>query len=119
MKINEISSFSCSSSRVASCLFISDSFFSHRTRFLTAQELYKELIYDGINVDVMHAERSAAQREEVIKRFRTGDIWVLICTDLMARGECGREQALFCLIFTYSALEKALLCLKPFYDVIE
>jgi ATP-dependent RNA helicase DDX52/ROK1 len=35
----------------------------------------------------MHAERSAAQREDVIRRFRTGDIWVLICTDLMARGE--------------------------------
>lgn len=51
-----------------------------------AKELYKELIYDGINVDVMHAERSAGQREEVIKRFRIGEIWVLICTDLMARG---------------------------------
>eukprot|EP00428_Durinskia_dybowskii_P072319 CAMPEP_0170405656 /NCGR_PEP_ID=MMETSP0117_2-20130122/27298_1 /TAXON_ID=400756 /ORGANISM="Durinskia baltica, Strain CSIRO CS-38" /LENGTH=612 /DNA_ID=CAMNT_0010662787 /DNA_START=36 /DNA_END=1874 /DNA_ORIENTATION=- len=51
-----------------------------------AKELYRELIYDGINVDVMHAERSPAQREEVIRRFRTGDIWVLICTDLMARG---------------------------------
>jgi RecG-like helicase len=50
------------------------------------QELYRELIYDGINVDVMHAERSPAQREEVIRRFRTGDIWILICTDLMARG---------------------------------
>ena len=50
------------------------------------QELYRELIYDGINVDVMHAERSPAQREEVIRRFRTGEIWVLICTDLMARG---------------------------------
>jgi len=53
---------------------------------LTKQELYRELIYDGINVDVMHAERSAAQREEVIRRFRAGEIWVLICTDLMARG---------------------------------
>lgn len=51
-----------------------------------AKELYKELVYDGINVDVMHAERSAAQREDVIRRFRTGDIWILICTDLMARG---------------------------------
>jgi len=54
--------------------------------FPSEQELYRELIYDGINVDVMHAERSAAQREEVIRRFRAGEIWVLICTDLMARG---------------------------------
>jgi ATP-dependent RNA helicase DDX52/ROK1 len=51
-----------------------------------AKELFKELIYDGINVDVMHAERTQAQREEVITKFRSGEIWVLICTDLMARG---------------------------------
>ena len=51
-----------------------------------AKQLFIELVYDGINVDVMHAERSQLQREEVIRRFRTGDIWVLICTDLMARG---------------------------------
>lgn len=51
-----------------------------------AKELYKELIYDGINVDVMHAQRTAAQRDDVIRRFRVGEIWVLICTDLMARG---------------------------------
>jgi len=51
-----------------------------------AKDLFKELIYDGINVDVMHAMRSAHQREEVMKRFRRGDIWILICTDLMARG---------------------------------
>ena len=51
-----------------------------------AKALFKELVYDGINVDVIHAEKSAKQREEVIRRFRQGDIWVLICTDLMARG---------------------------------
>eukprot|EP00904_Undaria_pinnatifida_P002602 jgi/Undpi1/12342/HiC_scaffold_5.g02018.m1 len=26
------------------------------------------------------------QRDRIIERFRTGEIWVLICTDLMARG---------------------------------
>ena len=51
-----------------------------------AKELYKELVFDGINVDVMHAERTQQQREEIIRRFRVGEIWVLICTDLMARG---------------------------------
>eukprot|EP00981_Chlorochromonas_danica_P004395 scaffold879_cov170-Ochromonas_danica.AAC.10 len=51
-----------------------------------AKELYKELIYDGINVEVMHAMKSSSQRDEVIRRFRIGEIWVLICTDLMARG---------------------------------
>mmetsp|Transcript_21810 Transcript_21810/g.19872 ORF Transcript_21810/g.19872 Transcript_21810/m.19872 type:complete len:550 (+) Transcript_21810:21-1670(+) len=51
-----------------------------------AKELFKELVYDGINVDVIHSERSQQQREDIIKRFRLGEIWVLICTDLMARG---------------------------------
>ena len=26
------------------------------------------------------------QRDRIIERFRSGEIWVLICTDLMARG---------------------------------
>eukprot|EP00605_Chrysophyceae_sp_TOSAG23-4_P001324 GSChrysophyteH1.ASY1.ANO1.1441.1 assembled CDS len=51
-----------------------------------AKELYKELAYDGINVDVIHAEKSPTVREDIIRRFRVGDIWVLICTELMARG---------------------------------
>jgi ATP-dependent RNA helicase DDX52/ROK1 len=51
-----------------------------------AKELFRELVYDGINVDLIHSERTAQQREEIIKRFRIGEIWVLICTDLMARG---------------------------------
>ncbi|CAK9798331.1 Probable ATP-dependent RNA helicase DDX52 [Anthophora quadrimaculata] len=51
-----------------------------------AQELFKELIYDGINVDVIHADKTQAQRDNVIRCFREGKIWVLICTELMARG---------------------------------
>jgi ATP-dependent RNA helicase DDX52/ROK1 len=51
-----------------------------------AKELFRELVYDGINVDIIHADRTQAQREAVIAQFRAGDIWFLICTDLMARG---------------------------------
>lgn len=51
-----------------------------------AKELFRELVYDGVNVDVIHSERTPQQREEIIKRFRLGEIWILICTDLMARG---------------------------------
>lgn len=51
-----------------------------------AKELFHELVYDGINVDVIHAERTQEQRDAVIRKFRAGEIWVLICTDLMARG---------------------------------
>eukprot|EP00752_Nemacystus_decipiens_P009886 g8819.t1 len=51
-----------------------------------AKELFHELVYDGINTDVMHASRTQDQRDDIIQRFRAGEIWVLICTDLMARG---------------------------------
>jgi len=51
-----------------------------------AKELYAELVYDGINVDVIHAERTQLQRDNVVKCFRAGQIWVLICTELMGRG---------------------------------
>lgn len=39
-----------------------------------AKELFHELIYDGINVDVIHAERTQAQRENVIRSFRAGKV---------------------------------------------
>lgn len=51
-----------------------------------ARELFHELVYDGLHVDVIHSERPKAQREAVIQAFRRGDIWLLICTELMARG---------------------------------
>jgi hypothetical protein len=51
-----------------------------------AQELFNELAYDGVNVDVIHADRTQLQRDNIIKRFRLGEIWVLIATDLLARG---------------------------------
>ena len=51
-----------------------------------AQALFGELLYDGIRVDVIHAGRSPGAREESVAKFRRGDTWVLICTDLVARG---------------------------------
>merc|ERR1712142_1196628 len=51
-----------------------------------AQDLFKELLYDGIHVDVIHSERSQLQRENTVRAFRSGGIWVLICTELMGRG---------------------------------
>ncbi|KAJ3260172.1 DEAD (Asp-Glu-Ala-Asp) box polypeptide 52 [Boothiomyces macroporosus] len=51
-----------------------------------AKELFHELVYDGINVDVIHGERTKMQREMIVNNFRTGKIWVLIATELMARG---------------------------------
>ncbi|XP_072909450.1 probable ATP-dependent RNA helicase DDX52 [Hemitrygon akajei] len=51
-----------------------------------AKELFREFIYEGINVEVIHAERTQQQRDNVVFSFRAGKIWVLICTALMARG---------------------------------
>ncbi|KAJ1897157.1 RNA-dependent ATPase rok1 [Kickxella alabastrina] len=51
-----------------------------------AKELFHELVFDGINVDVIHSERTQTQRNRIVQKFRTGELWVLICTELMARG---------------------------------
>ncbi|CAI5718468.1 unnamed protein product [Peronospora effusa] len=51
-----------------------------------ANELYHELLYDGVNIGAVHADRTKEQRDDVIRRFRIGEVWVLICTDLMSRG---------------------------------
>ena len=51
-----------------------------------AQALFGELLYDGIRADVVHAGRSHGQRELSVQKFRKGETWVLICTDLVARG---------------------------------
>ncbi|UZJ51932.1 hypothetical protein CBS101457_001252 [Exobasidium rhododendri] len=51
-----------------------------------AQELFKELIYDDLHVDVIHSERPKVQREGVINAFKRGDVWLLICTEVLARG---------------------------------
>uniref|UniRef100_A0A6B2G6P8 RNA helicase n=1 Tax=Myxobolus squamalis TaxID=59785 RepID=A0A6B2G6P8_MYXSQ len=45
-----------------------------------------ELIYDGINVEVMHSDKTETQRLNIVNAFRIGKIWILITTDLMSRG---------------------------------
>ncbi|XP_060521054.1 DEAD box protein 52 homolog isoform X2 [Cylas formicarius] len=51
-----------------------------------AQQLFKELIYDGVMVAAMHADMTQTQRYKTVEAFREGQVWVLICTELMARG---------------------------------
>ncbi|KAJ2237972.1 RNA-dependent ATPase rok1 [Coemansia sp. RSA 1722] len=51
-----------------------------------AKELFHELVFDGINVEVIHSERTQTQRNRIVQKFRSGELWVLICTELMARG---------------------------------
>ncbi|XP_020576568.1 DEAD-box ATP-dependent RNA helicase 57 isoform X2 [Phalaenopsis equestris] len=51
-----------------------------------AKELYKELAFDDIKADVIHADLTQEQREDAVDNFRAGKTWVLIATDVIARG---------------------------------
>lgn len=51
-----------------------------------AKELYQELKFDDIRADVIHADLSQVQREIAVDKFRAGKTWVLIATDVIARG---------------------------------
>lgn len=51
-----------------------------------AKTLFHELVYEGIHVDMISSDRTQSQRDQIISNFRLGKIWVLIATDLLARG---------------------------------
>ncbi|EXC16265.1 DEAD-box ATP-dependent RNA helicase 57 [Morus notabilis] len=51
-----------------------------------AKELHAELVVDNIRVDVIHSDLSQAQRNNAVDNFRAGKTWVLIATDVIARG---------------------------------
>ncbi|KAJ3683852.1 hypothetical protein LUZ60_014079 [Juncus effusus] len=51
-----------------------------------AKELFKELAFDDIKADVIHADLSQQEREDVVDNFRMGKTWVLIATDVISRG---------------------------------
>ncbi|KAJ8291576.1 ATP-dependent RNA helicase ROK1 [Rhodotorula toruloides] len=51
-----------------------------------AKELANELVFDGINADAIHADRTPQERDELVRKFAAGQVWCLICTDVMARG---------------------------------
>jgi ATP-dependent RNA helicase DDX52/ROK1 len=38
------------------------------------------------NAEALHAGMSRAERDGVVKRMRKGEVWVLVCTEVMARG---------------------------------
>lgn len=54
-----------------------------------AQALYNEILYDlptPGRIAVLHAELTDSKREEIMRNYRLGEIWVLITTDLLSRG---------------------------------
>lgn len=52
-----------------------------------ATSLAEELVLNGIpNVDCLHAGLSKKEREDAVSRMRRGESWVMISTEVMARG---------------------------------
>lgn len=51
-----------------------------------AQALMNELRPMGIRIDAIHSGRTQTEREAIIKDFRTGKLWFLVTTELLARG---------------------------------
>jgi ATP-dependent RNA helicase DeaD len=56
-----------------------------RTRIET-QEVADQLIKDGYNADALHGDLSQAQRDMVMKRYRSRALQMLVATDVAARG---------------------------------
>lgn len=50
------------------------------------QEVADKLIEDGYNADSLHGDLSQAQRDTVMKKFREGNLQLLVATDVAARG---------------------------------
>lgn len=51
-----------------------------------ADELYNTLVMDGLRVDVVHGDRGKGKRDEAVKAFRDGKVWMLVVTEVLARG---------------------------------
>lgn len=52
-----------------------------------ASSLAEELVLNGIpNVDCLHAGLTRKEREDAVGRMRGGESWVMVSTEVMARG---------------------------------
>jgi ATP-dependent RNA helicase DDX52/ROK1 len=58
-----------------------------------AVALHSELLYDipaeaggSSRIAVLHADLSETRRSEIMRGFRKGEIWIIVTTDLLARG---------------------------------
>ncbi len=56
-----------------------------RTRMET-NDVASKLIQDGYNADALHGELSQGQRDQVMRKFRSKNLQILVATDVAARG---------------------------------
>jgi ATP-dependent RNA helicase RhlE len=52
----------------------------------SAEEVYEFLKEAGLRCDSLHGDKTHGNRQKAIKKFRDGDIQVLVATDITARG---------------------------------
>lgn len=48
--------------------------------------MYSELKSDNVKIGVIHSDLTQQQRDDVVKSFREGNVWILICTEIISRG---------------------------------
>jgi superfamily II DNA/RNA helicase len=41
---------------------------------------------EGIRVGLVHGKITPARRDEAVEKFRSGEVWVLVVTEVLARG---------------------------------
>ena len=51
-----------------------------------ANKVAKKLVQAGIGADAIHGNKSQNARQRALAAFKNGDIWVLVATDIAARG---------------------------------
>jgi ATP-dependent RNA helicase DeaD len=56
-----------------------------RTRRET-KDIASKLAYDGYNADALHGDLSQSQRDDVMRKFRKGQLQLLVATDVASRG---------------------------------
>ena len=51
-----------------------------------AEELHRAMEMEGVRCALVHGGRSKLKRDEAVRGFREGNVWVLVVTDVLARG---------------------------------
>lgn len=56
------------------------------SRKQTVKQLTRELKQSGLNIDEIHSDLEQAKREDVLSKFTSGRIPILVATDILSRG---------------------------------
>jgi ATP-dependent RNA helicase RhlE len=56
------------------------------SRKQTVKQLARELKQSGLNIDEIHSDLEQAKREDVLSKFTSGRIPILVATDILSRG---------------------------------